>query len=363
MKLSTPLMLAALTCGLTAGQVMAQDGPPPGAPQLPPGVLAQINLGQAGLLASFYRNEQWGTTQGRIGLSRSTIAAATAPFGPTTGFKDGSTDTVAILSALKGLPDGKSYLRFSGNLAMPNGQPNLVEQDATNPSGMVQYMTFPNPDTMLSIGAFAERFDVETVGSSTVLRDGYGIRADVLHKFSPSWGIAARAEYSWGESDLKLPAIGYQHVQGDDRFYTQMELVGTYDSSQIAAVPEGWLLQPVLGANFQHNSIEATVDSFGATSAGVNGDSEEYGMLWASLGLQQKAAPGQWAWNASLGLEHEYTNSLNAFVDEPTYVVGSIGATMMTKSGHQFVLSYTRHQGLNGNRWNQTLLAGFYASF
>ena len=364
MKISKMKYMGALACCLSTGVAMAEDGPPTGMPQLPPGVLAQINLGQAGLLGSFYSNEQWGTTQGRIGQSRFTVGAATAPGGATTGYKDGSTDIVLPFSALMALPDGKSYLRFGATFARPDGAANQVEVDSTNPSGSLQYITFPNPVTMLGFGIFAERTDANDVTSgSTALREGFGARADVLRKFSNNWGIAARAEYSWGETDLQIPAIGYRHVQGDNRFYTQAELIGTYDNSDFSAVPQGLILQPTLGANFQRNFIEATADSFGAVSSGVVGPMEDYGMVWANLGFQQKVAPNKWALNASLGLEHEYVNDLNAYVDESTYVVGSVGASIMTQSGHQLVLGYTRHQGLKGNRWNQTLLASFNISF
>ncbi|WP_404405131.1 hypothetical protein [Pelagibacterium halotolerans] len=367
MKIGTMLSCGAIACCLSVGTAVAQDGPPPGMPPLPPGVLAQINLGQAGLLGSFYSNEQWGTTQGRIGQSRSTIGAATAPGGSTTGYKDASTDAVLPFSVLKALPDGNSYLRFVATLAAPNGAPNQVQQNAFNPSASLQYMTFPSVDTMVSAGAFIERADVAIAGTGTlpgtIERNGFGIRGDVLHRFTDNWGVSARAEYSVGESDLQIPAIGYSHVQGDNRFYAQTELVGTFGADDIAFMPEGWVLRPILGANFQRNFIEATADSFGAVSSGVVGDTEDYGMVWGSLGVQQQAAPGQWALNASLGLEHEYINDLNAYVDESTYVVGSVGASMMTSDGHQVVLGYTRHQGLNGNRSNQTLLASFNVSF
>lgn len=364
MKISKTRHLGVLACCLGAGAALAQDGPPPGMPQLPPGVLAQINLGKAGLLGSFYSNEQWGTTQGRIGQSRFTIGTATAPFASTTGYKDGSTDLVLPLSALKALPDGKSYLRFGVMYVKPNGARNQVEVDGNNPSVSVQYMTFPNPNTMLSLGVFAEHTDVRDVVSGAMApRDGYGIRADLLHKFNDNWGISVRGEYSWGETDLQIPAIGYQHVQGDDRFYTQVELIGSYDSSSFSAVPQGWSLHPTFGINFQRNFLEATADSFGAVSSGLVGDTEDYGMVWASLGLEQMVAPGQWGFNASLGVEHEYVNDLDAFVDESTYIVGSVGASMRTRSGQQVVVGYTRHQGVNGNRWNQTLLASLNFSF
>ncbi|WP_297768920.1 hypothetical protein [uncultured Roseovarius sp.] len=252
MKIRTMLSCGAIACCLSAGAAMAQDGPPeagppPGMPPLPPGLLAQINLGRAGLLASFYSHEQWGTTQGRIGQSRSTIAAASAPGGPTSGFEDGSTDPVVSLSVQKALPDGKSYLCVKGTLALPNGRVNLIEQDGDNPSLFINYMTFPNPDTMLSFGVFTEQLDIDEAGSGSEVRDGYGIRADVLRKFNDNWVALARAEYSWGESDIRVPAIGFRHVQDDDRFYAQAELIGTFDRDHIAALPEGWVLRPVLG--------------------------------------------------------------------------------------------------------------------
>ncbi|WP_297768922.1 hypothetical protein [uncultured Roseovarius sp.] len=73
--------------------------------------------------------------------------------------------------------------------------------------------------------------------------------------------------------------------------------------------------------------------------------------------MQQQIVPGKWAFNAWLGLEHEYVNDLDALVDEDTYVAGQIGTIFTAKSGQQLVLNYTRHQGVNGNRWNQMFLA------
>ncbi len=351
MTIKTIAAMAALAMGFGAAGAGAQEGPPPpGA--LPPGVMAQINLGQAGLLGAYYSNEQWGTTQGRVGLSRSTVGIAGGG-GPVTGYEDASTDAVLSFNGLRALPDGKSYLRFGATLAMPDGAENQVEQDATNPSVIVQYMTFPNPDTMLAFGAFAERFDVEESGvlPSTVVRDGYGLRADLLRKLSDSWGLAARAEYSWGETELNIPAIPLEQTQGDDRFYAQAELIGTLPG----AAPEGWVLRPVVGANFQRNFWEISGPS-GATE-------EDYGMVWAGLGIEQQVPPGTWGFNASLGLEHEYVNDLDTYVDEPTYAAASVGAALQLPSGNRITLGYTRHQGLNGNRWSQTLLAAMSVNF
>ena len=171
-----------LGCGLTALGILAavavsaEGDQPQGRPPLPPGVIAQINLGKAGLLESFYSSEQFGTVQARIGLSRATIGAATAPFAPTTGYKDESSALVVPLNVLKSLPDGKSYIRFAGTGTFADGRPNLVELDGNVGRFDLQYLTFPNPDMMIGFGALVERSDMDIVGAGTVGRKGAGIR-------------------------------------------------------------------------------------------------------------------------------------------------------------------------------------------
>ncbi|MCA0871509.1 hypothetical protein LCL97_11780 [Seohaeicola saemankumensis] len=365
MKTTIQCGLAAL-CMLTAAEVSAEGGPPQGRPPLPPGVMAQINLGKAGLLESFYSSEQFGTVQARIGQSRATIGAATAPFGPTTGFKDEDSALVVPLNLLKGLKDGKSYLRFSATGTFANGRPNLVELDGKIGRLDVQYLTFPNVDTMIGFGAFVERSDMDIVGAGTVDRDGAGLRFDIIRKFSAHWGVAARAEYSWGETDLQVaagPGTMLRHVQGDDRFYAQAEFVGQFRKGDVAWVPQGWIMRPTLGVQFQRNSIEATADSFGVVSSGVIGPTEDYGTAWAYLKFEKEVRPGNWAPKFGFGIEHEYVNDLDIYVDEPTYAVMHLGLSRQMKSGSRFDFAFTRHQGLNGNRWNQSLVTALTIPF
>lgn len=361
--MKTMVWAAALAVS-AATPLWAQQGPGAGGP--PPGVMGQINLGKAGLLGSFYSNDAFGTAQYRIGQDRSTIGAATAPGGATTGYTDGASNLIVPLNALKLLPDGKSYLRFGLELNRADGAQRMIELNGDIARLDVQYLTFPNPDTMYGIGVFYNKSSLDIVGSGTIDNKGFGVRADVVRKLNSNWGVAARAEYAWGESDLKLaagPGVTLRHVQGDDRFYMQAELVGTYTKEQMGVLPDGWVFHPTFGFNYQHNRIEATADSFGAVSSGVIGDTENYGTIWAVAQLEKAVPPGSWSPSFRVGLEHEYVNDLNRFVDEPTYAILGAGLSYQSQRGHRIDIAYSRHQGLNGKRWNQALVAAFTMSF
>ncbi|MTH79595.1 autotransporter outer membrane beta-barrel domain-containing protein [Paracoccus aestuariivivens] len=344
--------LAALCANAASAEGLPQGFTPP------PGVMAQINLGEAGLLPSFYSNEVFGTVQGRIGQARATYGAASVPGAPQTGYEDSSSALVMPMTALQALPDGKSFIRYTLAATLGNGKPNPVELDGRFTRLDVQYLTFPDADTMYAFGAVLGRSTVDVVGSGTVEKHEFGLRGDMLRKFNANWGIAARAEYVLGDQDKSIriaPGITLDHKQDDNRFYTQAELIGTYRSDETALAPEGWVLRPILGAQFQRNFLEETRNSFGALVSGPEGDTEDYGTVWAKIGLQKAAAPGQWSPMASIGLEHEWTNTLDKYVDDPDFVVASLGASMVTKSGAGIVANYTRHEGLNGKRANDCM--------
>lgn len=344
---------------LAAVEASAQGGPPPG-------VQAQKNMGRAGLLESFFSSDQYGTVQARIGESRATIGAAGSPGAPTTGYRDESSAVIVPLNLLKALPDGRSYLRFGATGIFANGRPNPVELGTNVGRADIQYLTFPNADTMLGFGFLIEGSATDIVGAGTVDRSGYGLRGDLIRKFNPHWGVAARAEYSWGETDLQVaagPGMTLQHVQGDDRLYAQAEFIGQYRRGDIGWIPQGWVMRPTLGIQYQRNFIEATADSFGVVSSGVVGPIENYGTAWAYLKMEKEVRPGSWAPKLGIGLEYEYINNLDLFTDEPLYAVASVGVSKMLRSGTRFDFVLTRHQGLNGQRWNQSLVTALTIPF
>ncbi|CUH82184.1 hypothetical protein [Tropicibacter naphthalenivorans] len=151
-------------------------------------------------------------------------------------------------------------------------------------------------------------------------------------------------------------------MQGDDRFYFQTELVGTYTAEQMPGLG-AWVFHPVLGMNFQRNFIEATADSFGVVSSGVVGDTEDYGTIWAVANFEKEVPPGAWSPSFKIGLEHEYANDLDAYVQEQNYAIVGLGLSRMDQRGNRIDLSYTRHHGLTGKRHNQALVAAVTVNF
>ncbi|MVA82653.1 hypothetical protein GOZ89_24955 [Agrobacterium vitis] len=67
--------------------------------------------------------------------------------------------------------------------------------------------------------------------------------------------------------------------------------------------------------------------------------------------------------NFLIGLEHEYVNDLEGVVKEPNYAVFGGGVSMMTGKAARIEISYTRHQGLQANRWNQAVVGTVTLNF
>jgi opacity protein-like surface antigen len=350
------MQCAAAAAALVAASHAAAQVGSPQFNQLPLAIQAKMNLGQAGLMRSFFENDQFGTVQWRIGQGRTTVGAATSPGATTTGYADGTSDMVVPISFMHMLPDGQSELLFNLRWTFANGDTNQVELDGGIGRFDVEYLRYPSANMMLGIGAFVEQSSLDIVDDGTIDHDGGGLRVDLLNKFSEQWGLAARAEYSWGNTTTEVPAgPGHllRHAQGDDRFYTQTEMIGTYHD----IAPAGWAMHPILGVQYQRNFLEKTADSFGEVSSGVVGDTEDYGTLWGHLRLEQEVRPGSFSPNLLIGVEHEYVNDLDLFVDEPTYAVLGAGVSITLDKGNRIEVSYAQHYGLNDNRSNQALAA------
>ncbi|WP_316858957.1 hypothetical protein [uncultured Cohaesibacter sp.] len=362
MKKST--FLIGVFAASMASSALAADMGSNGGHALPLGVAAQANLGSAGLLTPYNSDEEMGNVQSRMGLSRDRIGAATGG-GPTSGYKDSTFAVIIPLGAKVALSEN-SYLNFSASGTYTDGQPNHVVEDGFISKAEVEYMFFPNPDTLLSASLFVEKTALDLNDDEAVIqRDGIGGRVDVVHKFSDHWGIAARMQYSFGESTFKhvLPFATVNHEQGDDRFYTQVDLVGQYRSKDLGIVPEGWVLHPDVGGLFQRNTLEATADSLGVVSSGVKGDTEDYSEVWAKLTLAKDAGPNTLIPSLTLGIEHELVDDLEDYLDESTFAIAGAGLSYQTFKGNRFDLLYSVHHGVNGNEINQSVVGSVNLTF
>lgn len=327
---------------------------------------AQMDLGQAGLMRAYFDSDQFGSVQWRVGQERITVGDAGSSGRPHSAYKDDTTDTILPLNAMFDLPGGNSVLRLGVKTTLTNGGDNLVELDGHINRIDLAYLNFSVPNMMWGIGGFYEDTSIDIESGGTVKRPAGGVKADLLYSFSPHWGLAALAEYSFGENDVSVqiaPQVTMRHKQGDDYLYTQGQLIGQFRSTDNAHIPDGWVLSPVLGAQFRRSFIESNANSFGVVSAGVAGATEDYGTVWGHLRLEKEAPPGNWAPNVLIGMEREYANDLDTVVREPTYAVVGAGMSTVFGRGNRFDASYTRHQGLHGNRWNQGIAAALTMKF
>ena len=324
---------------------------------LPLSIQAQMNLGQAGLMSSFSSGDTFGGVQWRIGQARTTIGKAKSS-SSSADYKDDTSDIVAPLTVQHALSDGRSLLRLNVTGTLSNGGDNEVQLEGNIGRMDAQYIRFLDVNTMLSFGVFGEQTDLDIVDAGTIKRHGAGLRFDVINKFSDHWGATLRTEYSWGKQELKVAAGPFirTHKPGDDHFYLQSELVGNYHNNDFDKIPEGWVLHPVLGMQFQRNFLEATADSFGTVSSGEVGSTENYGTVWGHLRFEKEARPNTLSPSVVIGIEQEYVNDLDEYVDEPTYAVFGGGISIMQQSGNRYELSYLRHQGLKQNRSNEAVV-------
>lgn len=356
-------LLATAVTVLAAPAAPAQEPggmPPP--ESLPPQAQLAYNLGSAGLLGRMNTYENFNTVQARIALSRAQIEFARVS-GVTGGYEDSSEVGVLPFDVMHALPGsgGRSYLRFNGFVNRVNGAGgNPTQLDSSVQRLDVQYMRSPDMDTLWGVGLYYENADVDLEHTKgTIDRDGWGVRADYVRKFSPHWGVAARADLNLGTTETRVPVgpgVAYRLDQDDRRLYLQGDVVGTYASRDAGWIPRGWVFHPMISAVYQRTEFDPATSSFGERIDGTVGDSDDHGWVGASARFESMDfRPGRLAPYVEIGLQHEYANDLDRFVDDPTHLHSVIGVAMNLGNGGRLDLEYGRHDGLDGRRKDQAV--------
>ena len=357
----TPVCASVITLAATAAMAEGPGGMPP-FESLPPQVQLAFNLGSAGLLAKMNSYENFNTVQGRIALSRAQIEFSHAS-GLTSGYKDSANVAVLPFDVMYTLPgsQGRSFIRFNGFANSVDGASgHLTEVDSSVQRLDVSYMHSPNLNTLWGIGVYAENVDVDLRHvNGTIGAEGWGIRADYVQKFNDHWGIAARADYLFGNASTEVPiapGVTYALDQDDTRLYLQADLVGTYTNRDATWIPQGWVFHPTVSAVYQRTEFDEATNSFGQTVSGTVGDSDEYGWIGASARFENTDfRPGKLAPYFEIGLQQEYANDLNGMLDDPTIIHSIAGVSMNLGHGGRLDVEYGRHDGLKGKRRDQSL--------
>ena len=336
----------------------AQDGPPRGGP--PRHVISQANLARAGLLPLYYSEREYGLLQTRVGESRSRIGNASGPGGPAADYQHVGYQSTTPLYFRWNLEGTTSYVMGRLSLNFKQEEDNVTQADSTGVLPWIGYQNFFSPKAMWSVqlGGLQLRSEGE---ATEVERDAVNLRFDYARILSDNWGFAGRVYFSWGESSVNIKGPGITYTQDEDQIYVQAELGGNFTSQDLNMVPEGWVLRPVIGGNYQRYSLNDTFDSTGALEAGGEFD---VGTVWARASLTKIAKPGQWSPSVTLGLEHVYQDDYGEFIDEDTYASIRVGASVLLPGGGNTIAIALDHRaGLNGKRANTQLLTSFNFTF
>lgn len=87
-----------------------------------------------------------------------------------------------------------------------------------------------------------------------------------------------------------------------------------------------------------------------------------YGSAYAKLSLA-KAGPGKVLPYVGIGLDHEFTNSYDEFIEESTYFNSFAGATIKLTRSSMLNVGYSRYDGFNGNRTKEAVVMAFSVTF
>lgn len=349
------LVLLALAASVQAQETVG-DMPP-----LTPSVQRCVSLGSAGLLAEFGSYGTFGAVQNRIGQSRAEIEASRAVALPLWCYKDSVDQLIVPVDVFTPLAGSStSFLKLAGSANLARSHENVTQLDVDTRRAEAEYLWSPTPAGLFGLGVFAENTDVDMRQNAGRTEDrGHGLRADVLRVFGEHWGIAARAEQTWTEREMRLPlgpgrALSYNQDLG--RFYSQADLVGRYTKDSLGWLPSGWVFHPALGGVYQHTRFEDARNNFGGLVSGTVGADDEYLALSGSVRFESMAfRPWRPAPYVELGLEREFVNDLNGIVDEPNIAHTAVGFSMNLGFGCRLDLEYGRYDGFSGKRRAQSL--------
>ncbi len=378
MRTASILMFAALAA--MAGGVSAQPpqtaDPAQGADRAgftpTSGMITMMSLGQAGLLGSMFANEIYGNTQAKTGASRATIGyiedslvdqGVPEAYWPT--FKDRGTTVVVPMALIKELPSssGANFLRVKFEPNWARGRDSLPVQSKGGARRVeLQFLHAPIPTQIFGVGLVYEKsgydiyFNEDPVGTTGRSdREAWGLQMHYAQAYSPAWALASRLEYQQGKSDYTVSNNFFRrHDRFDeDRLYMQAELIGTFTSDRIAALPDTWLFRPILGANYQKSIL-------GDASVSVVGKKHEnYGAVWARAQFEKRQAPGpqlQFMPTFSVGIEREYVNDLDVRLKDSTHGLASVGLGV-SQGAFRLDLEYNLRKGLSGNRTENVVSA------
>ncbi|WP_172328861.1 autotransporter outer membrane beta-barrel domain-containing protein [Mangrovicoccus sp. HB161399] len=345
---------------LVAIPALAQSGPPDAWSKF------SRTFGPTGLWSELGQDEAYGAVQTRAAMARSQINAANADQ-DFAGYEDTASKIATPATLAFSLPGGNAALRLKGTWTRSEGDENKTYADSEGISGLASILFMPTGSTLLGFGLVTGQVDVDIRhNDGTIDSDARGIRLDLLQNLNDHWGIAARAIYTWNDTDTMIP-LGFADLetsQENEQLYAEAALIGNIEHGQWSVLPEGWVLRPKLRGLYQKTSFETVRNSLGGTNEGTVGKSDEYATVKASVRLLKAAfRPGDIGPYAEIGYEREVINDLDLVIDEPDILATKIGVASILPNGDFLDVNYGRFDGFGGERQIGTLTIAYTHAF
>lgn len=334
----------------SSAQAAATDAAPP-ARSAPPADLIRT-FAPLGLIAEFNSNENFAGFATRLGTLAAHQAAANSG-GATAGYRDGVDSLALPLRITVSLDDAQEfYLKVGFAPAWSNGHGgNLTEGDSSTSSGSVGLNYRPAPNLVLGLGLAAGRTNLDlrhNGGSSNT--EYLGVQAEYMHRISPNFGLTARALWSGGTTDVRIP-LGtsgqtVSYTQDNQRIYLEASAMGQLPASWTGFLPQSVAMRPIATIMFQRTDFARTQDSLGRLRPATD---EELGIARVALRFEKREAR---LWRlipyAVLGVEREFVNSVSRLDHDPanSYLKAGLGVNV---GGYGRVdLFYVRRDSFRG---------------
>ncbi|WP_137134174.1 autotransporter domain-containing protein [Rhizobium sp. FKY42] len=351
MKHST--LLAGCLISLSAFPVLAESPKPaiegpPGAGAPPASVITQINLGNAGLLAPFYSDLEYGTVLQRVGQSRSRVNTINnGPRGtPTTGYEN-SSFTVALPWIFRAPIDETSNFTVKLVGVTANEGTNRISEDAQFGFAAVGYEWFYSPTGMFAVELGYRGTEIDrTTGAFDLRRNNLDFKLSFAQQITDEWGAVGRVVYSPGKTktDIGTP-FGIAHAKMSDYYvYNHFDLIGNYS---LSFLPDDWKFHPQLGLTYLTSWSDETTNSLGGRILAAE---DRYGSVQAIANFEKQVRPGSFSPVLALGVEHVFKDDLAAYSNEKTYGIVQVGLGYLDASGFATYVGIHHREGFAGQR-------------
>ena len=161
-------------------------------------------------------------------------------------------------------------------------------EDTGTMTSLAQIQYRPWAGTLIGVGATYEHNKVHLAEGGSIGIDGNGFRFDLLQRINQHIGLSTKVTWFDGETKLQIPLsedLTLYDTAASPRTYAQIGLIGRIGHQDMAFVPEGWTLRPMVHAIFQRTVVAASTNSLGVAEERSR---QDYGQVMVNMKLEKE---------------------------------------------------------------------------